>query len=62
MTQSHQDPRPRKALEESEKKASSQPGSYRDKETAEKVVRVDPVDAGDGAIKGIDPKQPRRPH
>ena len=46
----------RDALNESEKKASQQPGSYKEDATADKVVEVHPIDHKDSAIKGIDPK------
>lgn len=47
----------RDALNQSEKKASEQqPGSYKDRATADKVVEVAPIDRKDSAIKGIDPK------
>ena len=48
----------RDALAESEKKASvPQTESYKDEETADKVVEIAPIEPGkDSAIKGIDPK------
>jgi hypothetical protein len=47
----------RKALNDSEKKASEQqPGSYKQDATDDKVVEVGPIDKKDSAIKGIDPK------
>ena len=46
----------RTALEDSERRASQQqPENYKDRQTAEKVVEVLPIDAADTAIKGIDP-------
>ena len=55
--QSPESPEQRKALNESEKKASErQPGSYKQDATDEKVVEVGPIDKKDSAIKGIDPK------
>jgi len=45
----------RKALEQAEKKAAEgQPGSYKDKATAEKVVEIGP-DVTNAPIEGIDP-------
>lgn len=47
----------REALASSEKKASQQqPGSYKDKETAEKVVAIAPAGPGKTSIRGLDPK------
>jgi len=47
----------RKALNDSEKRASEQqPGSYKQDATDDKVVEVGPIDKKDSAIKGIDPK------
>jgi hypothetical protein len=44
----------RKALAQSEKKAAvQQPGSFKDKETGEKIVEIGP-DMADSPIKGID--------
>jgi hypothetical protein len=55
--QSPESPEQRKALNESEKKASErQPGSYKERETDDKVVEIGPIDENDSAIKGIDPK------
>lgn len=46
----------REALEQSEKKAAeTQPGSFKEKATEEKVVEIGP-DLTDDPIKGIDPK------
>lgn len=51
-----QDNGPRKALEQSEKKATEQqPESFKDKETGEKVVEIG-ADVTDAPIKGIDPE------
>jgi hypothetical protein len=45
----------REALASSEKKASEeQPGSYKDKETAEKVVTIPPAGPGKKPIRGLD--------
>jgi hypothetical protein len=45
----------REALKESEKKASEkQPGSFKDKETAEKVVEIPPSGPGKKPIRGLD--------
>ncbi len=45
----------REQLEESEKKASEkQPGSFKDRETAEKVVEIPPVGPGKKPIRGLD--------
>lgn len=47
----------REALASSEKKASAQqPGSYKDKETAEKEVTIPPVGPGKTPIRGLDSK------
>jgi hypothetical protein len=47
----------RKALNESEKKASKPlPESYPQRETEDKIVEVRRIDRKDSAIKGIDPK------
>lgn len=46
----------REALEQSEKKAAeSQPGSFKERATEEKVVEIGP-DLTEDPIKGIDPK------
>ncbi len=48
----------RKALDESERRASiEQPENYKDDETEEKVVEILPVDSEGTAIKGIDPEK-----
>ena len=45
----------RQALEESEKKANEQQaGSYKDKETAEKVVEIPPAGPDKKPIRGLD--------
>jgi hypothetical protein len=45
----------REALKQSEKKgAAGQPGSFKDKETDEKIVEIGP-DMANSPIKGIDP-------
>ncbi|MGZ5204158.1 MAG: hypothetical protein ACXWIZ_04535 [Caldimonas sp.] len=45
----------REALNESEKKASEQqPGSYKEKATAEKVVEIPPAGPGKKPIRGLD--------
>ncbi|MGZ5130618.1 MAG: hypothetical protein ACXWCU_13755 [Caldimonas sp.] len=45
----------REALNESEKKASEQqPGSYKEKATAEKVVQIPPAGPGKKPIRGLD--------
>jgi hypothetical protein len=45
----------REALEESEKKANEQqPGSFKDKETAEKVVTIPPAGPDKKPIRGLD--------
>ena len=45
----------REALKESEKKANEkQPGSFKDKETAEKVVEIPPAGPGKKPIRGLD--------
>ncbi len=45
----------REALKQSEKKASEkQPGSFKDKETAEKVVAIPPAGPGKKPIRGLD--------
>jgi hypothetical protein len=45
----------REALKESEKKANEkQPGSFKDKETAEKVVEIPPSGPGKKPIRGLD--------
>ncbi len=47
----------REALASSEKKASEQqPGSYKDKETAEKTVTIAPAGPGKTPIRGLDSK------
>jgi len=47
----------REALASSERKASEQqPGSYKDKETAEKVVAIPPAGPGRKPIRGLDSK------
>lgn len=47
----------REALASSEKKASEQqPGSYKDKETADKRVEIPPVGPGKKPIRGLDSK------
>lgn len=47
---------PRKALEESEKRASAtHPENFKDDATDEKIVEIDPIGRDDAAIKGIDP-------
>ena len=47
----------REALASSEKKASEQqPGSYKDKATAEKVVSIPPAGPGKKPIRGLDSK------
>jgi hypothetical protein len=45
----------REALKESEKKANEkQPGSFKDKETDEKVVEIPPAGPGKKPIRGLD--------
>jgi len=45
----------REALNESEKKASEkQPGSYKDDETADKVVEIPPAGPDQKPIRGLD--------
>jgi hypothetical protein len=45
----------REALKESEKKANEQqPGSFKDKETAEKVVEIPPTGPDKKPIRGLD--------
>jgi hypothetical protein len=45
----------REALKESEKKANEkQPGSFKDRETAEKVVEIPPSGPGKKPIRGLD--------
>lgn len=45
----------REALKQSEKKASeNQPGSFKDKETAEKVVEIPPAGPDKKPIRGLD--------
>ena len=45
----------REALKESEKKASEkQPGSFKDRETEEKVVEIPPTGPGKKPIRGLD--------
>jgi hypothetical protein len=45
----------REALEESEKKASEkQPGSFKEKETAEKIVEIPPAGPDKQPIRGLD--------
>ena len=45
----------REALKESEKKANEkQPGSFKDKETAEKVVEIPPAGPNKKPIRGLD--------
>lgn len=52
------DTQERKALEESEKKASEkQPGSFKEEAETEKIVEVLPLDQGVAPIKGLDPKE-----
>jgi hypothetical protein len=47
----------RESLARSEKDASrQQPGSYKDEETAEKVVSIPTVGPGKKPIRGLDPK------
>ncbi len=47
----------RRALNESEKKASEQqPGSYKEKATAEKVVEIPPSGPDKKPIRGLDSK------
>lgn len=47
---------PRKALSESERRASiEQPENFKEVETDEKVVEILPIDREGDAIKGIDP-------
>ncbi len=47
----------REALASSEKKASEkQPGSFKDKETAEKLVNIPPAGPGQKPIRGLDSK------
>ncbi|MEO8836402.1 MAG: hypothetical protein ABI364_06650 [Caldimonas sp.] len=47
----------REALNESEKKASEQqPGSYKDRESAEKEVSIPPTGPGKKPIRGLDPE------
>ena len=47
----------REALATSEKKASEQQlGSFKDKETAEKLVTIPPVGPGETPIRGLDSK------
>ncbi len=47
----------REALANSEKKASEQqPGSYKDKETAEKLVTIPPTGPDKKPIRGLDSK------
>ena len=47
----------RQALNESEKKASEQqPGSYKEKATAEKVVEIPPAGPDKKPIRGLDSK------
>ena len=47
----------RQALAESEKKASEQqPGSYKEKATAEKVVEIPPAGPDEKPIRGLDSK------
>ncbi len=47
----------REALNESEKKASEQqPGSYKDRESAEKEVSIPATGPGKKPIRGLDPK------
>ena len=60
-SQTRPDEAQRDALDRSEKRGSPQPGSYKDEETAEKVVRIDPIDDGSGAIKGLDPDDTKGP-
>ena len=46
---------PREALKESEKKANEkQPGSFKDKETAGKMVEIPPSGPGKKPIRGLD--------
>lgn len=50
-----QAPEQREALNESEKKASeTQPGSYREEATAEKVVEIPPAGPDKKPIRGLD--------
>ena len=45
----------REALEQAEKKANEkQPGSYKDEETADKVVEVPPTGPDERPIRGLD--------
>ena len=45
----------REALKESEKKANEkQPGSFKDRETAEKVVEIPPAGPNQKPIRGLD--------
>jgi hypothetical protein len=47
----------REALNESEKKASEkQPGSYKEKETEDKVVEIPPTGPDERPIRGLDSK------
>jgi hypothetical protein len=50
----------RRELEDSEKRAAAQqPGSFKEDETADKVVEVGP-EMTDAPIKGIDPEQQKK--
>lgn len=47
----------REALNDSEKKASEkQPGSYKEKASAEKIVEIPPAGPGKKPIRGLDSK------
>ncbi len=47
----------RKALEQSEKKASeNQPGSFREDAETDKIVEIPPLDQDSAPIKGLDPQ------
>ncbi len=46
----------RDALQESEKRASQQPGSYKEAETDEKIVGIPPVGPDEKPIRGLDSK------
>ena len=49
-------PEQRKALEQSEKRASEQhPENFKDQETKDKVVEILPIAKDGSAIRGIDP-------
>ena len=45
----------RDALNDSEKRASPQPGSYKETETDEKIVGIPPIGPDDKPIRGLDP-------